>query len=367
MDKSLADISLRQTEPSEAECAAAAEVWPSGKGVKRLNLALQGGGAHGAFTWGVLDRLLEDDRIAIDSVSGTSAGAVNGVALAYGLAAGGRERAREVLSSVWKQVSLLSVLSPLQPSPLDRMMGLGNMDFAPGYRLLDMMSRLWSPYEFNAFDINPLRSVLSAEVDFEVVRNCSAMKLFVSATNVRRGRIKIFEMEEMSLDAILASACLPFLSRAVEIEGEAYWDGGFMGNPAIYPLIYNSPTPDVMLVQINPINIEDTPTSAQAIIDRLNTITFNAGLMREMRAIHFVSELVDKGFNDEGRLRRMYMHVVHAEDIMQELGASSKLNADWHFLHRLFELGRKRTEAWLEAHFKDLGKRDTVDIEEMYL
>ena len=360
MDKSLA-LSKQEETQGEAE-ACSPGIWPSGKGVKRVNLALQGGGAHGAFTWGVLDRLLEDDRIAIDSVSGTSAGAVN-----YGLGSGGREKAREVLASVWRQVSLLSVLSPLQPSPMDRMMGLGNMDFAPGYRMLDMLSRLWSPYEFNTLDINPLRSVLSAEIDFEVVRRCRALKLFVSATNVRRGRIKIFELEELSLDAILASACLPFLHKAVEVEGETYWDGGFMGNPAIYPLIYNSSAADVLLVQINPINIEETPTSAQAIIDRLNTITFNAGLMREMRAIHFVSELVDKGFDDDGRLRRMFMHVIHAEDIMQTLGASSKLNADWHFLHHLFELGRERTGAWLEDHFKDLGTRDTVDVEEMYL
>ncbi len=315
----------------------------------------------------MLDRLLEDDRVAIDAVSGTSAGAVNGVALAHGLAAGGRQTARDTLASVWKQISLLSVLSPLQPSPLDRMMGLGNMDFAPGYRVLDMLSRLWSPYEFNTLDINPLRSVLAAEIDFDLVRNCPEVKLFVSATNVKRGRIKIFEREDMSLEAILASACLPYLHRAVEVDGETYWDGGFMGNPAIYPLIYSEGSSDVLLVQINPINIEETPTSAQAIIDRLNTITFNAGLMREMRAIHFVSELVDKGYTDDGRLRRMFMHVIHAEDIMQDLGVSSKLNADWTFLHHLFELGRLRCGAWLEAHFADLGQRDTIDVEEMYL
>ena len=366
MDKTLSG-EWERAAPNEDHAVCDTGIWPSGKGVKRLNLALQGGGAHGAFTWGVLDRLLEDDRIAIDAVSGTSAGAVNGVAMASGLASGGREKARETLASVWKQISLLSVLSPLQPSPLDRMMGLGNMDFAPGYRILDMLSRLWSPYEFNTLDINPLRSVLDAEVDFEAVRRCSAMKLFVSATNVKRGRIKIFELEDMSLEAILASACLPYLHRAVEVEGETYWDGGFMGNPAIYPLIYSGGSPDVLLVQINPINIEETPTSAQAIIDRLNTITFNAGLMREMRAIHFVSELVDKGYDDAGRLRRMYMHVIHAEDIMQNLGVSSKLNADWHFLHHLFELGRKRTDAWLSEHFAALGERDTVDVEEMYL
>ncbi len=343
------------------------DVWPQGPQVKTVNLALQGGGAHGAFTWGVLDRLLEDDRIAIDAVTGTSAGAVNGAAMAYGLAVGGREKAREVLSSVWRQASVLSALSPLQPTMLDRMMGLGRMDYSPGYRALEYMSRLFSPYEFNSLDINPLRAVLSSEIDFDVLKECAAVKLFVSATNVRRGRIKIFDLAEMSVDAILASACLPYIHRAVEIDGEAYWDGGYMGNPAIYPLIYGSDCRDVLLVQINPINIEETPTTAQAIIDRLNTITFNAGLMREMRAVQFVSELVDKGFDDGGKLKRMLMHVIDAEDFMRELGTSSKLNADWGFLHRLFELGRARTDDWLTENFEALGMRDTVDLETSYL
>ncbi|HIP80531.1 MAG TPA: patatin-like phospholipase family protein [Kiloniellaceae bacterium] len=344
-----------------------ADPWPQGRSVKRINLALQGGGAHGALTWGVLDRLLEDDGIAIEGVTGASAGAVNGAVMAYGLSVGGREGARDLLRAVWRRVSEIAALTMMQPSPLDRMTGLGGMDYAPGYWMLDTLSRVFSPYQFNFFDINPLRDTIHEHVDFEKLRHCKTVRLYVSATNVRRGRIKIFELEEMSLDAVMASACLPYLHKAVEIDGEAYWDGGFMGNPAIFPLIYGAETRDVLLVQINPINIEKTPTSAQEIIDRLNTITFNAGLMREMRAISFVTKLIDKGFDDGGRLKRLNMHVVDAEDVMQNLGFSSKLNADWDFLCHLHDVGYARTDAWLAAHRQDLGKRSTADIDAMYL
>lgn len=344
-----------------------ADDWPKGRGVKRLNLALQGGGAHGALTWGVLDRLLEDDKIAIDGVSGASAGAVNGAVMAYGLSAGGRAGARDLLHHFWQRISKIAALTPMQPSLLDRMTSLGNMDFSPAYWMLDTMSRVFSPYHFNFFDANPLRDTLREVVDFEVLRRCRSVKLYVSATNVRRGRIKIFEMEEMSLDAVMASACLPYLHKAVEVDGEAYWDGGFMGNPAVYPLIYGAESQDVLLVQINPINIPKTPTTAQEIIDRLNTITFNAGLMREMRAINFVTKLIEKGYDDGGRLKRMHMHVVDAEDVMQELGFSSKLNADWGFLQHLRDVGYERTDTWLATHRSDIGKRSTADIEAMYL
>ena len=343
------------------------DTWPEGRGVKHLNLALQGGGAHGALTWGVLDRLLEDDRIAIDGVSGASAGAVNGAVMAYGLAAEGRAGARDLLHRFWHRISKIAALTPMQPNFLDRMTSLGNMDFNPAYWMLDTLSRVFSPYHFNFFDANPLRDTLRETVDFEQLHRCRSVKLYVSATNVRRGRIKIFELDEIDLDAVMASACLPYLHKAVEIDGEAYWDGGFMGNPAIYPLIYGAESQDVLLVQINPINIPKTPTSAQEIIDRLNTITFNAGLMREMRAISFVTKLIDKGFDDGGRLKRMHMHVVDAEDVMQDLGFSSKLNADWGFLCHLRDVGYERTDAWLTRHRADIGKRSTADIEAMYL
>ncbi|MDJ0980626.1 MAG: patatin-like phospholipase family protein [Kiloniellales bacterium] len=341
--------------------------WPRGGGVRRINLALQGGGAHGAFTWGVLDRLLEDERIAIEAITGTSAGAVNGTVMAYGLTVGGREEARRSLRDFWERVSQVAALSPLQPSALDRLMGPGRMDYSPGYWVMDMMSRVFSPYHYNIFDLNPLRDILGDMVDFEVLRDCRSVKLFVSATNVKRGRIKVFDISEMELDAVIASTCLPFLHQAVEIGEDAYWDGGYMGNPAIYPLIYHADCPDILLVQLNPINSDTVPTSAQEIMDRLNVLTFNASLMREMRAINFVTRLIDDGFDHGGRLKRLLLHVIHAEDVMAELGVSSKLNADRAFLEHLFEVGRARTETWLAAHFDRLGQESTIDIEEMYL
>ncbi len=341
--------------------------WPHGAEVRRINLALQGGGAHGAFTWGVLDRLLEDDRVEIEAITGTSAGAVNGTVMAYGLTVGGRAEARQMLRRFWERVSQIAALSPLQPSALDRLMGPGRMDFSPGYWAMDMMSRVFSPYQYNVFDLNPLRAILGEMVDFEVLRGCRAVKLFVSATNVKRGRIKVFDLSEMELEAVVASTCLPFLHHAVEIGEEAYWDGGYMGNPAIYPLIYHADCRDILLVQLNPINSDSVPTSAQEIMDRLNVLTFNASLMREMRAINFVTRLIDDGFDHGGRLKRLLLHVIHAEDVMAELGVSSKLNADRAFLEHLFEIGRARTEDWLAAHFDRLGRESTVDIEEMYL
>ena len=349
------------------EAAACTDAWPKGGAVRRINLALQGGGAHGAFTWGVLDRLLEEDRIAVEGITGTSAGAVNGVLLAAGLTLEGRAGARRLLRRFWERVAKVAALSPLQPSAFDRLLGPGRMDFSPGYWMLDTMSRILSPYQYNAFDLNPLRDILEELVDFEALRRCEAVKVFVSATNVKRGRIKVFPLSEIELDSVVASTCLPFLHKAVEIDGEAYWDGGYMGNPAIYPLIYHTDCPDILLVQLNPINIDQVPRTAQEIMDRLNTLTFNASLMREMRAIDFVTRLIDDGFDHGGRLKRLLIHVVHAEDVMAELGASSKLNADRAFLEKLFEIGRNRTEAWLTEHFERIGVESTADITEMYL
>ena len=353
----------RDSEPASNPCSA----WPQGADVKRINVALQGGGAHGALTWGVLDRLLQDDGISIEGISGTSAGAVNGTLLAYGITAGGRDFTRDLLARFWKRISEIAARSPLQPTPLDRMLGLGRMDYSPAFMALDMMSRVLSPYQFNALALNPLRDTLEEFVDFDVVRHCQEVKLFVSATSVKRGRVKIFGLEEMSLDAVMASACLPFLQPAVEIDGEPYWDGGYMGNPAIFPLIYHTESADVLLIQLNPINIQETPTSAQEILDRLNTLTFNSSLMREMRAIKFVTDIIDSGYDDEGRLKRMLMHVIDAEDVMDDLGVSSKLNADWEFLQYLHKVGYDRTETWLRENRDALGVRSTMDIEEMYL
>ncbi len=341
--------------------------WPSGPNVRTINLALQGGGAHGAFTWGVLDRLLEDKEIVIEGISGTSAGAVNGAVLAYGLMNGGREEARALLTQLWQRIAAVAALTPLQPTLLDRLLGIGRMDFSPAFRMLDLMSRVLSPYQFNVLSIDPLRDILADIIDFEVLRCCDRIKLFVGATDVKRCRIKIFDLPEISLDAIMASACLPFLHQAVEIDGEAYWDGGYMGNPALFPLIYNTECRDILLVQINPVNHETVPQTAPEIIDRLNIITFNATLMREMRAIDFVTRLIDSGIDHEGHLKRLLIHTIDAEDVMRELGVSSKMNADWDFLQHLHKLGRERAETWLGEHREQIGKRSTIDIREMFL
>lgn len=340
--------------------------WPRGRNVKTLNLALQGGGAHGAFTWGVLDRLLEDDALAIEAISGTSAGALNGTALAYGLMLGGRERAREALEEVWRGIARLAALSPIQPSPLDRLLGPGRMDTSPGYHLLDFMSRVFTPYLYNALDINPVRQVLSQVVDFEVLRRCDRVKLFVSATNVRRGRARVFEVREIGLDAVLASTCLPFLNQAVEIEGEPYWDGGYTGNPPLAPLAREAESRDVLLVQLNPINIEKTPTTAVEIMDRLNTLTFNASLLHEMRALDFTASLLAEGVDLGGRLKPLFLHVIEDEALMARYGVSSKLNADWQFLTLLRDAGRSACERWLQDHRQDLGQRSSADIAERY-
>src|SRR5690349_14419574 len=260
--------------------------------IKAINLALQGGGAHGAFTWGVLDRLLEDERLAIDGISACSAGAMNAAVLAYGYAVGGREGARDSLAGFWRRISEAALTSPLQPSPLDRVLGDHSLRHSPAFVAFDMLTRLFSPYDYNPLGLNPLRDVLRRCVDFEVLAKAACpIKVFLSATNVRTGKVRVFERREVTVDAVLASACLPFLFQAVEIDGEAYWDGGYMGNPALFPLIYNCESADILVVHINPLERADVPRSATDIMNRINEISFNSSLMREMRAIAFVSRL----------------------------------------------------------------------------
>jgi len=267
--------------------------WP-----RPINLALQGGGSHGAFTWGVLDRLLEDGRLEVEGISGTSAGAMNAAVLAYGLARGGRDGAREMLATFWHRIADAARLSPLQPSPLDRLLSVGNMDLSPSWFLFDNLSRLFSPYELNPLNINPLADVLRDVIDFEwLAEQCAGevVRLFLCATNVKTCKIKVFQGREISAEAVLASACLPFIFHAVEIDGEAYWDGGYMGNPPIFPLIYHTTGSDVLIVQINPINIAEVPKRAPEIMDRINEVSFNSSLMREFRTIAFVTRLIDDG------------------------------------------------------------------------
>lgn len=334
---------------------------------KTINLALQGGGAHGAFAWGVLDRLLEDERISFEGLSATSAGAMNAAVLAYGFTLGGRDGAKRALASFWRRIAHAGRASWLQPTWFERAAHNHSLENSPAFMLFDVMSRLFSPYQTNPLNYNPLRSVLEESVDFEKLRRDCPMKLFISATNVRSGKVRVFETHELSTDAVLASACLPFMFQAVTIDGEAYWDGGYMGNPAIFPLIYHCESRDVVVVHINPIERMEVPTTASDILNRINEISFNSSLMREMRAIAFVTRLIDSGDISEGRMRRMLVHAIEAQDFMRDLGVSSKLNCDWEFLTHLRDVGRESAETWLAQRFGMLGRESSVDLEATYL
>jgi NTE family protein len=336
--------------------------------LKWINLALQGGGAHGAFAWGVLDRLLEDERIAFDGISATSAGAFNAVVLAYGLAVDRREGAKRALAGFWRRVAHLAAFGPLQPSLIDRLTANRALENSPVFVAFDLLTRLLSPYQSNPLNYNPLRHVLTETVDFEQLRKAHCpLKLFLSATNVRTGKIRTFDNEEVGPDAVLASACLPSLFQAAQVDGEYYWDGGFMGNPAIFPLIYNCDSRDVVVVHINPIERDTVPKTAGEILNRMNEISFNASLMREMRAIAFVTKLIDDGKIADSSMKHMLIHSIDAEDVMGEMGVASKLNADWGQLLFLEETGRTRAADWLEANFERLGRESTVDLHAKYL
>jgi NTE family protein len=338
------------------------------KPVKRIDLALQGGGAHGAFTWGVLDRILEDDRLEIDGISGTSAGAMNAVVLADGYAhGGGREGARDALRTFWKSISDAARFSPLQRTPLDRMLGRWTLDTSPVYRMFELSANIISPYEANPLDLNPLRDTLDKLVDFDRVRACGAIKLFISATSVRTGKARIFRRNELTIDAVMASACLPQIFRAVEIDGEAYWDGGYMGNPALFPLIDETDAHDLVIVQINPIVREELPRTATEIMNRLNEITFNASLIKEISSIMLLKTLVDEENVDRVRYTDMRLHRISAEKELLELSVSSKMNAEWDFLDHLYQIGYGTADRWLLANFDRLGKDSTLDMREMHL
>ncbi|WP_163576247.1 patatin-like phospholipase family protein [Halomonas faecis] len=334
---------------------------------KRIDLALQGGGAHGAFTWGVLDRLLEEPRIEIEGISGTSAGAMNAVVIADALVRGDETTARSALHDFWAAVSRAGMASPIRRSPLDVWLGNWSLDHSPGYIALDLMSRLVSPYQFNPLNVNPLRQVVADHVDFERVRACRSLKLFVTATNVHSGKQRVFSREEMSVDAVMASACLPFVFQAVEIEGEPYWDGGYMGNPALLPLMEACSARDIVLVQINPLMRRELPTTASDILNRLNEITFNASLIKEVRLVAMLQKLAEEHDIPLPGYRDALFHRISADEALADLSVSSKLNAEWPFLCHLRDRGRESAEAWLEAHFDDLQNRSTLDVESVYL
>jgi NTE family protein len=326
-----------------------------------IDLALQGGGSHGAFSWGVLDRLLEEPWLRIDAISGTSAGAMNAAVLADGWAAGEAPGARAALDAYWERVAEAAKFSPFQRTPLDHLLGRWTLDASPVFIGFDLMARLFSPYDLNPHGFNPIEQILEESIDFVRLAR-SPIKLFITATNVRTGRGRIFRNAEIAPDVLLASACLPTMFQAVEIDGEAYWDGGFAGNPTITPLVRESDSQDTILVQINPRERPGTPRSASAILNRLNEVSFNATLMKELRMIALLRQVADPGSGEGARWAGMRTHRIMTE-MMTDLGYSSKLNAERAFLYTLREEGRRAASAFLDAHADDLGHRSTGDID----
>jgi NTE family protein len=335
---------------------------------KRLNLALQGGGAHGAYTWGVLDRLLEEEDIIIESISGTSAGAMNAAVLSSGFRAGKHGGAKQALADFWLDVSTAGAFtSPLKTTAFEQWRDGFNLDGSFTYEMFDVMTRMFSPYQLNPFNLNPLRDIILKRIDWSVINDGGDIPLFITATSVRTGRPRVFRCGEITADVLLASACIPIYFQTVEVDGEPYWDGGYMGNPSIWPLIYYTKPRDILLVQINPLERDDIPKKASEIINRLNEITFNSSLIAEMRAINFVGKLVDDNHLDEEKYKRILMHMIPAPALTYNLNASSKMNTDMRFLETLRDIGREKAENWIKENKKSIGMHGTIDIEETFL
>lgn len=340
---------------------------------KRINLALQGGGSHGAFTWGVLERLIKEPQLQLDSLSGTSAGAMNAVVLADGLSRNkGRSQpelakaASDHLETFWRSVSEAARGSLVQRSPLNRLLGDWSLSDSWGYQFSESLSRQFSPYQLNPLNINPLKDLLESVVDFDSVNSCDAINVFVSATNVHTGRVKVFDRSQVTADVVLASACLPQLFQAVQIDGVPYWDGGYMGNPSLFPFREHTDTADIVVIQINPVERLETPRTPQEIQDRLNEINFNSSLLKELRSIDFVTRLLDEGSLDETRYRRERIHIIENQEALLPLGASSKLNAEWSFLSHLRKVGWDTADRWIDQHFDKIGKSSSVDLRSMF-
>lgn len=333
---------------------------------KQVNIALQGGGAHGAFTWGVLDKILEDGRIDISAISGTSAGAMNAVALIRGFHSGGNDGAREKLEQLWHKLSQKYKLSPVQRTPLDMFMGNWNLSTSPGFHFYDALTRLYSPYQLNPLNINPLQEVMNELIDFDEVRTCSKIKLYISATNVETGRVRVFTCGDVTADVIVASSCLPMIFQAVQIDGVPYWDGGYMGNPSLFPFHHDTDCSDIVVVQINPIERKGTPKTPQDIANRINEISFNSSLLKELRSIDFVSRLIQEGKLSADDYRDTRVHIIENEGELIPMGAPSKMNMEWSFLTHLRDLGRDTAEAWIDKSHKHIGKKSTVDLRAMF-
>jgi NTE family protein len=322
-----------------------------------VSLALQGGGAHGAFTWGVLDAILEDGRLDPRAITATSAGAMNACAFAMGRMRGGADGARQALEAFWKAVSRAG-------GPF-RTPASGNL-----FPWLDALNRMFSPYDVNPFNIDPLRDILEKQIDFSAVHACKDTRLFISATCVTTGRARVFTGEEVTIDAVRASATLPFIHQAVEIDGAPYWDGGFTGNPALWPLFYSEAPADLVIVHINPMQRTGTPKTAEDITNRVSEITFNASLLAELRAIAFVKRLIgDDLLKDpaKARLRDILVHSIKADAALEAYPASTKYDTSWSFLTELRDAGREAAFTWLETCAPDIGVRSTIDLKADFL
>ena len=333
---------------------------------KRINMALQGGGAHGAFGWGVMDKFLEDGRVEIEGLSGTSAGSMNAVVYAYGKLKG-NDGARQALHDFWKAISDAGQKFAMKKMPWD--IGTAHKE-NPIQDMMKSMMSILSPYQMNPMNYNPLRDVLEQQVDFEELERSQLTKLFICATNVRTGKVKIFHTPEVTASVVLASACLPQVFQAVEINGEHYWDGGYMGNPVLYPLFYYTESRDVVILHINPIERPGPPTTSADIANRLNEITFNSSLIKELRSVYFVQKLLDDGWiKDEHRdkLKYVLIHSVRADNAMSDLSSASKMSSEWGFLTMLRDRGRALATEWLEHNFEHLGVRSTVDLKKEFL
>ncbi|MBN8531885.1 MAG: patatin-like phospholipase family protein [Alphaproteobacteria bacterium] len=340
---------------------------------KRINLALQGGGAHGAFTWGVLDRLLDEEELLIEGISGTSAGAMNAAVLINGYIKDGRAGAKAALEDFWLRVSghkLLSWMTP--PGDFMRRMASDNphmfdLDWTPGYIAFDLLSRMYSPYDLNPLNINPLREILDDVLDLKQLQACSLIKIFVTATSVTTGQPRIFTCEEITADVLMASSCIPMFFQAVQVGDDHYWDGGYVGNPSIYPLIYNCESRDVVIVRVNPLYREEIPHRGMDIINRLNEITFNSSLIAELRVIDFVGKLLDQHKLNDPHYKKLLMHMISPPKVMDRLNASSKVNASWDFFQFLKEAGRESAEEWLKANYGKIGVESSLNVKEAFL
>jgi NTE family protein len=329
---------------------------------KRVNLALQGGGAHGAFTWGVLDAFLEDGRLEVVAISGTSAGAMNAVAFADGLREGGVPGARSQLERFWKGASVDGDLSEDQRKAIGLALGFWD-PFKVRDSWAEALADNFSPYDLNPLDINQLRDVVGREIDFRAVRESDGPKLFIAATNVYTGKVRIFRRPELTIDMLMASACLPTVFKAVEIDGIPYWDGGYMGNPVLFPFFTETDCEDVILIQINPIERRETPHNVRDILSRLDEITFNAPLLQEFRAIDFVARLIEAGRLDGTHYKQIRMHLV-ASDKLMKFGARSRMDADYDFFRELFAIGRDAGSDFLKTNFDAIGSHATLNLKE---